>query len=149
MKQIIPLLFYYCTYCEYYYYFYYVKQICAHLHTIIIFFFVFFFCFFFLRKGEMLYAPSRGLRAPLVCGTAAYAALPTKTPSLSLGHGIPPRNRRQALLQGGGHLLASSASTSGFFSAISWSYPVCPAFSYAGHPGRSQRPSSNFSRPGA
>ena len=25
--------------------------------------------FFFLRKEEMIYAPSRGLRAPLECGT--------------------------------------------------------------------------------
>ena len=42
--------------------------------------------------------------------SAAHVALPTKTPSLSLGRGIPPRNRRQALLPGGGHLLSSSAS---------------------------------------
>ena len=42
----------------------------------------------------MLYAPSRGGRAPGVRDSAARAALPTKTPSLYLGYGIPPRNRR-------------------------------------------------------
>ena len=31
---------------------------------------------------------------PDVWDSAARAALPTKTPSLSLGRGIPPRNRR-------------------------------------------------------
>ena len=64
----------------------------------------------------MLYAPSRGLRAsPGVWDSAARAALPTKTPSLSLGHGIPPRNRRQRLLHGGGHFKAMQASPPCFF----------------------------------
>ena len=33
---------------------------------------IIFFIFFFLRKGEMLYAPSTGLRAPLVFGTLLF-----------------------------------------------------------------------------
>ena len=53
--------------------------------------------------------------APGVWDVAARAALPTKTPSLSLGRGIPPQNHRQALLQGGGHLQAMLASPPCFF----------------------------------
>ena len=52
---------------------------------------------------------------PSVQDSAPFAALPTKIPSLSLGHVFPPRNRRQALLQGGGHLEAMLVSSPRFF----------------------------------
>ena len=55
---------------------------------------------------------------PGVWDSAARAALPTKTPSLSLGHGIPPRNRRYELLQGGGHLEVMLSSSPRFFLAF-------------------------------
>ena len=48
--------------------------------TIIIIIIIIFF-FLFLTKGEMLYAPSRELRAPLVCGTLLFAQpYPLKLP---------------------------------------------------------------------
>ena len=67
----------------------------------------------------MLYAPSRGCRAPLLWDYAACAALPANTPSLSLGRVIPPRNRRWALLQGGGHRKVMLASPHCFFIFVS------------------------------
>ena len=76
----------------------------------------------------MLNAPTRRLRATLVCESLLLlAALPTKTPSLSLGHEISPRKRRYALLQGGGHLEVPPTSPPRFFSSFFWT----PSFSSA------------------
>ena len=47
--------------------------------------------------------------------SAAHAALPAKTPSLSLGHVSAPRNHHYALLQGGVHLEAMLAFPHCFF----------------------------------
>ena len=52
---------------------------------------------------------------PGVWDSASRAALPTKTPSLSLDRGMPLRNRSQALLQRRGHLEAMLASPPFFF----------------------------------
>ena len=61
---------------------------------------------------------------PGVWDSAACAALPTETPSLSLGRGIPPRNHRQALLQGEGHLKAMLGSPCFFIFVAGLTPPV-------------------------
>ena len=51
--------------------------------------------FFFFEEGRNALCTVKGTPCPPgVWDSAAHAALPNKTPSLSLRRGIPPRNRR-------------------------------------------------------
>ena len=78
----------------------------------------------------MLYGPSGRPHTPLVCATLLLlTALPTKIYPRLLAM-ISPPNRREALLQGGGHLLAFGASPPGFsyFIAVQHVLPAWPLF---------------------
>ena len=75
---------------------------------------------FFFKEGRNALCTVKGTPCPSgLWDSAVFAALPTKTPSLSLGRESPPRNRRWALLQDGGHLEAVSASPPCFFFFVS------------------------------
>ena len=98
----------------------------------------------------MLYAPSRGLRVPLVCGTLLLTQpyplrLPSRLQSLESHPGTAVRHYFGV----GATFRRCWPLLLAYFYFFIWPRSACPASFLAGHPGQSQRPSSSSVRTGA